>query len=153
MRYCEIEDSEERLFFSAIAPVGLTAAFVPGAWRRIKLVIGLGIVCAVVTFRPEVFAEAFYISRRHTLAAHVVGSVSSRVHTGNNPGSRRGANPGVRVHVCIAYAPGSKFVDVGRYSVAVAVAAKIGADIFCTYPEDIRALWACLPGGIQGVLG
>src|SRR4030042_6058894 len=101
VRDCEIENSEERLVFGAIAPVGLITAFVPGTCRGIKLVISLGIICAVVTYYSEVFAEAFYIGRRYTLAAHVMGSVSGRIHAGNNPRSRWGTNSGVRIHVCI----------------------------------------------------
>ncbi len=153
MRSCEVENSEERLAFAAIAPVCLTAAFVPGTCWRIKLVIGLGIIRAVITFSPDIFAETFYISRWYALAAHVVGPVSGRIHAGNDPRSRRGTNSGMRIHICIAYPPGSEFVDIGRYGVAVAVAAEIGADIFCADPEDIRPLPACRLGGVQGDLG
>ncbi|MBA7714921.1 hypothetical protein ES703_123953 [subsurface metagenome] len=104
-------------------PVGLSAALVPGARRRVKLVIGFRVIRAIITRRPEVLAKALYVCRGHTLAAHVMGPDSSRVHPGDDTGACRGTNTGVRIYIVIAHALGCKLVDIGRYSVTITITA------------------------------
>ena len=105
----EVEDREEGLFrIGTVAPVGVLSQIVPCRQRRIELVVGLGVVRAVVARRPQVFGEALDVVGHHRGIGrghfrgigvymggpHVVRTDGNGVHTGDDRRTRGGAHPG-----------------------------------------------------------
>ena len=153
MRSCKVEDSEKRLVFGATTPVCLSAGLVPARQRRVELLIGFDVVRAVITGCSEVFAEAFYIRRRHALAAHVVRADSGRIHPGDNARPCRGTNARVRIRVGVTHTLGRKGIDVRRYGVTISIAAQVRADVLATDPEDVWPLCLWYFNSIKANLG
>lgn len=145
VRGLDVEDGEERLgFVGAIAPVGLLVALIPGGTGGGKVVVGLGVVGAVIAGEAEVFGEAADIVGGDDVGAVVLAADGGGVHAGDDGVAAGGTDGSGGEGAVEADAFGGEAVEVGGGGVIVAVTVEIGADVFGGDPEEVR------PGGGRG---
>ena len=67
------------------------------------------------------------------------GAERAGVHSGDNRGASGGTDRERDKGICIPAALLGESVEVWCHGVVIAITAKVGADIFTTYPEDVGA--------------
>src|SRR5262245_6842152 len=115
------------------------AVVIPGSDWRVKVVIRLAVVCAVVTSCPQILGKTLHIRRRNALATHEVRADRRRMHPRKQSRTTRGTNAGMREGSRESRALLGEPIDVRRDRLDVTVATEIGTDVFETNPEDVRA--------------
>ena len=142
MRNGDVNDGEKRCVFWAVLVSPVSTPGVPCSEGRVKLVIGLRVIRAIVTGHSEVLGETADVSRRYTLVTpergpHVHRAEGAGVHSGDNRGTCGGTYRKGDKGICVTAALRGEAVKVWCHGVVIAVTAKVGADIFTTYPQDV----------------
>lgn len=138
-----VEDGEEGLAFATIFVVGGGGAFVPvGGVVAFEVVVGFGVIGAVVAGFAEVGDVGFVVGGDGVAAAHVLGAHGGGVGAHEDGGAGDGADGGIGVEVGEADAFAGEFVEVWGMGLFVAIAAQplegvvLGGD-----PEDVGAVF------------
>jgi hypothetical protein len=136
----EIEDREERLALRAVLPMRLAAAGVPRRPQiHLHVVIGLGVVRAVIAGAAKVLRIGpDRIGQRH-LRPHVFGAQRRRPHAGDQHGASRRADRRGRPGVGVAHAAGRQFIEMRRDGIVVTIAAQVRPVVLAGDPEHVRA--------------
>ena len=135
-----VEDGEERLTGRPVPVVGPAAALVPGVAGVGDVVIGLGIVGAVVAGVAEVLGVEADRSGMRTRLRWCWMPSDDGVHPGDQGAPGRRADRGVGEGVPEADALGRQPVEVRRLGERVAVAAEVRAVVLAGDPEDVRPI-------------
>ncbi len=147
-----VEHREERLPFLAVLVVGLPAGLVPGVLPRardfFRIVIGLGIVGAVVSRGAHQQGEVFCKVGNVVAAPHMQRAQTAGVHTRDYRAPGRRTHRRVRESIFVKHALGGHLVQVWRGGHLIAVAPQPGAGILADHPQDVRTVFP-LHAGLQ----
>ena len=141
----EIEDRKERPVFFAISPMRLIVRLIPGVAEVAGLVIGLGIVRAVIARPPEIGSEGLDVDRQLGVASHMVSANRRLIHAGNDSRATRCADAGGCKGVRITHAFPGQPVEIRRNGMFIAEAAQVRTDILAGEPKDVGLFTSCLP--------
>jgi hypothetical protein len=102
------------------------------------------VIRAIVSGHSEVLGETANVRGRYTFVtlqggAHVHRAECAGMDSCDNRGTCGSTDRKWDKGICVAAALRGEAVDVWCYGVVIAVATKVGADIFTTYPQDIGA--------------
>ena len=140
----EVEYGEERLAGRPVLEMRPVAALVPRLARMGDVVVGLGVVRAVVTRRAEVFRVEFELGRDRHAAAVVVDAQRRGVHARDQRRPRAGTDRSVGKGVAVTHALRRQPVEVRRVRQRVTVTAQVRAVVLTGDPQDVGPL-----GGVQ----
>jgi hypothetical protein len=102
------------------------------------------VIRAVVTGHSEVLGETSDVRGRYTFVtpergAHVHRAECAGVDSSDNRRTRGGTDREGDKGICVPATLSGEAVKVWRHGIVIAIAGKVGADIFTTYPEDVGA--------------
>ena len=141
MTHLQIEHRKERLvFMGAIVPVRCLGRFVPDVILiPVEVVVGLGIIGAIVTGPTQVFGKTANMVRQGDPGSHMVGTNGDRILSGNDSRATGSTHSMARKGVGVPHAFGRQFVKIGSCSPRVAVTPKVRANVFTADPQNIGA--------------
>ena len=115
----------------------LTARLVPGIAQIAGLVIGFGLVRAVVSGLAQISAKGLYHGGQFGAAPHVLGSNCCLIHAGDDSRATGCADTCCGEGISVSHALAGQFIDVRRDCIGVSEAADVRAYIFARKPQDV----------------
>ena len=137
----EIENAKKWLIWIfAIAPVCLAIRVIPSLRGRLKLVILLTVIRAIVTTLPQVSWKGINFPGEPRIASHMMRTKRRLVHSRDDTAPTRGAYTGSGKCMRITNSFRCKDVNVGRHRMGITVATDCRTNIFTRQPQDVGSI-------------
>ncbi len=138
----DVKNCKKRLPFSALSIVSFFTTFVPnGIQIRIgKIVVGFGIVSAVIALFQQEFSIGSDDFRFRVATAHLLISIGACIHSCKKGVACRGTNRSIGIGIGVKKAFCGKVVQVGCGGKGVAITAQKRTVIFACNPQYIWKL-------------
>jgi len=134
----EIEHRKERLARLTVPPVSLAARFVPHILQVFGLIVGLGIVRAIVTGISKIARKRPDKTGQFCAAAHMVCADCRLIHSRYDTAPDGSTDARRSESVGITNTIARQLIDIGRNRKLVAEATDMRADILAGQPQNIR---------------
>ncbi|OPZ06997.1 MAG: hypothetical protein BWZ10_02917 [candidate division BRC1 bacterium ADurb.BinA364] len=139
VRSRNIEYREKGLALRSVFPVRARTGFVPDVLRHFRhLIIGLGVVRAVIACFAQIKRKEADVRRQGSRAAHVVSAERRMPHPGDDRRSVGRADSGDRVGVGKTIAARRQRVERWRVGMRIAIATERRAGVLAAQPKDVR---------------